>query len=90
MKWIFSPSAAQVAIGVLIVVVIRSIAEFFRLGGSAGVPLTGEQFFYIEGALAAACAALIALALHAFGRHAAAVLFTFAAIIGLIVWKTAV
>jgi hypothetical protein len=90
MKWIFSPPAAQVAIGVLIVIVIRSIAEFFRLGSLAGVPLTGEKIFYIEGAFAAACAALIALALHAFGRHAVAVVFTIAAIIGLIVWKAAV
>jgi hypothetical protein len=90
MKWIFSPRAAQVAIGVLIVVVIRSIAEFFRLGIATGAPLTGVEVFYIEGALAAACAALVALALHAFGHHAAAVVFTFAVIIGLIIWKAAV
>ena len=89
MKWIFSPPTAQIAIGVLIVIVIRSIAEFFRLGSSADAPLPGERIFYIEGALAAACAALIALAFHAFGRHAVAVIFTIATIIGLIVWKAA-
>jgi hypothetical protein len=89
-KWISSPPSAQVAIGVLIVIVIRSIGEFFLLGGSAGAPLTGEQVFYIEGALAAACAALIVLVLHALRRHAAAVVFTVAAIVGLIVWKAAI
>ena len=89
MSWIYSPPAAQIATGVLIVVVIRSIAEFFRLGISTGAPLTGEQIFCTEGALAAACTALIALVLHALGRHAVAVVFMFAAIIGLFVWKTA-
>ena len=89
LKWLSSPLAAMIAVGLLIVVAIRSIIEFFRIGGVVGTPLTGEEVFYIEGALAAACAALVVLMLVGFGRHGWAVLVAMAAILSLLVWKIA-
>ncbi|WP_147377600.1 hypothetical protein [Mesorhizobium waimense] len=69
---------------------MRSILEFFRIGGATGAQLNGDQVFYIEGALAAVVAGLAVLVLHAMGRHGWATLFCAAAIIALVAWKIAV
>ncbi|MDX8482970.1 hypothetical protein RFN28_31600 [Mesorhizobium sp. VK24D] len=88
--WISEPRAAQIALGLLLVIAIRSILEFFRIGGATGVELTGHQVFYIEGALAAVVFGLAVLVLHAIGRHRWATLATAGAIIVLLAWKIAV
>ncbi|RUT99764.1 hypothetical protein EOD23_24560 [Mesorhizobium sp. USDA-HM6] len=88
--WLSEPPAAQIALGLLLVIAVRSILEFFRIGGAAGAQLTGAEIFYIEGALAAVCAGLAVLILHAFGRHGWASLFAAATILALLAWKIAV
>ena len=87
LNWLSTPRAAQAAVGLLIVIAIRSILEFFRIGGAIAVPLSKEQIFYIEGALAACVAALVVLALHAFGQHRWATLVAAAVIVAFLVWK---
>jgi len=71
----------------LLVIAMRSILEFFRIGGGVGVQLGGEQIFYVEGALAAVAAGLPVLVLHAVGWHRWATLFAVAAIVALLAWK---
>ncbi|MFD2057702.1 hypothetical protein ACFSQT_32845 [Mesorhizobium calcicola] len=88
--WLSKPRTAQTALGVLLVIAMRSILEFFRIGGASGTQLSANQLFYIEGTLAAIIAALAVLVLHAFGRHGWATLFSGAAIVALLAWKIAV
>lgn len=90
MGWLSKPRTAQTALGVLLVIVMRSILEFFRIGGATGTQLSADQLFYIEGALAAVTAALAVLVLHAFGRHGLATLSSVAAIGALLAWKIVV
>ena len=87
MRWLATARAGQIATGVLILVVVRSLAEFFRLGGGVGNPATAEHVLYIQGALAAAVAAGAALLLHALRRDAAASGTAIAAVVGLLLWK---
>lgn len=89
-NWLSEPRAAQIALGLLLVIAVRSILEFFRIGGAAGAQLRGDEIFYIEGALAAVCAGLAVLVVHAIGRHGWATLLTAAAIAALLAWKIAV
>ena len=86
-NWLSRPRAAQIALGLLLVIAMRSILEFFRIGGGVGVQLGGEQIFYIEGALAAVAAGLPVLVLQAIGWHRWATLFAVAAIVALLAWK---
>ncbi|PBB65043.1 hypothetical protein CK228_29595 [Mesorhizobium sp. WSM4312] len=88
--WLSKPRTAQTALGVLLVIAMRSILEFFRIGGASGTQLSANQLFYIEGTLAAIIAAFAVLVLHAFGRHGWATLFSGAAIVALLAWKIAV
>ena len=78
---------AQIAVGLLIVVTIRSLAEFLRLYDPAAAAIGPERLMYIYGALAAAVAALLALVLYAIGRSASAVGITAATIAGLLIYK---
>ncbi|MBZ9672037.1 hypothetical protein LB543_16465 [Mesorhizobium sp. ESP7-2] len=87
LNWLSTARAAQAALGLLIVIAIRSILEFFRVGGASGGPVGDGQLFYVEGALAASIAALAVLVLHAFGRHRWATMLTAAVIVALLAWK---
>ncbi|RWM30912.1 hypothetical protein [Mesorhizobium sp.] len=78
------------ALGLLLVIAARSLLEFFRIGGAVGAGLTGDQVFYVEGALAAIAAGLVVLVLHSIGRDRWATLLTAAAILALLAWKIAV
>lgn len=89
-NWFSKPRVAQTALGLLLVIAMRSILEFFRIGGATGAPLSANQLFYVEGAFAAVSAALAVLVLHAFGRHGWATLSSVMAIIALLAWKIAV
>lgn len=89
-NWLSDPRAAQVALGLLLVIAARSLLEFFRIGGAVGAGLTGDQVFCVEGALAAIAAGLVVLVLHSIGRHRWATLLTAAAILALLAWKIAV
>ncbi|TPI32153.1 hypothetical protein FJW08_10335 [Mesorhizobium sp. B3-2-1] len=87
LNWLSTARAAQAALGLLIVIAIRSILEFFHVGGASGGPVGDGQLFYVEGALAASIAALAVLVLHAFGRHRWATMLTAAVIVTLLAWK---
>lgn len=82
--------AAQVAIGLLIVIAIRSLAEFFRIRDPAATPIPPELLLYIYGALGAAVAALLVLILYAFGRHLTAIVVTGIAVVLLLIYKIGV
>jgi hypothetical protein len=87
LNWLSTVRAAQAALGLLIVVAIRSIAEFFRIGAASGAPIGDGQVFYLKGALVASIAALAVLVLHAFGQHRWSTLLTAAVILALLAWK---
>ncbi len=89
-NWLSKPWVAQAALGIQLVIAMRSILEFFRIGGATGTQLSANQLFYIEGGLAAVTAALVVFVLHAFGRHGLATLSSAAAIVALLAWKIAV
>lgn len=76
------------ALGVLLLIVIRSIAEVFRIAGPAQ-GIADDQYFYLVGAFAAAIAALLVLALHAFGRHLLAIGVAAAVVVALFAYKVA-
>ena len=57
---------AQVAIGLPLVIVIRSLSEVLRLYGPAVIG--PDAHLYLVGSLAAAVATPVAHTLHAFGR----------------------
>ncbi|MFB9981000.1 hypothetical protein ACFFNA_15260, partial [Mesorhizobium kowhaii] len=38
-SWLSKPRTAQTAVGVLLVIAMRSILEFFRIGGATGTQL---------------------------------------------------
>jgi hypothetical protein len=82
--------AAQVAVGVLVVITIRSLAEFLGLYKHSATPLGPELLLYIYGALTAAVGALATLVFHAFGRHLSAIVLTGTVIAGLFVYKIVV
>lgn len=65
---------AQIAIAVLLIVIIRSLAEYLRLYTPSAPPATGtpDLPLYIWGAIGAAVGAILALGMHAFGRDRAA------------------
>lgn len=89
-NWLSQPRAAQIALGLMLVIAMRSILEFFRMGGASGSQLSGDEIFYIEGALAAVAAGLAVLVLHVLGRHGWATLLCAAAIVALLAWKIVV
>jgi hypothetical protein len=68
---------AQIAIGLLLIVIIRSLAEYLWLytPPAPAVPpdaATSNLLLYIWGAIGAAAGAILALGMHAFGRDRAA------------------
>lgn len=90
LQWLGSRRGAEVALGLVLLATVRSVGEFFRLGGGTGQTTTAEQGFYLEAALAAGCAALLLLALLMLGRHGWAILVAAATIVALIAWKMSV
>ena len=83
--WLTTTRGSLIGLGVLLAVVIRSIAEIMRIGDPArGI---SEQYFYLVGALVAACVALLVLLLHAFGRHVLAIWLSAAVVVALFAYK---
>ncbi len=78
---------AQIAIGVLLVIVVRALSEIARLYDPAEPSIKPEFFVYYFGAIAAAVAAIFVLILHAINRNGAAIALTAATIIALFVYK---
>lgn len=82
MRTIQAPRIAELAIGVLILITIRTIAEVLWLAGPAISPDTIRV--YLVGALAASMSALICHVLIAFKRHGLIIGLTAVTIAGLI------
>jgi hypothetical protein len=59
---------AQVAVGLLIVIVLRALGELLHIDVCGATGFTSPSKLYATGAMAAAAAALVAFALHAMGR----------------------
>jgi hypothetical protein len=78
---------AQAAIGVLIVIVIRTLSELLLSYDAVSHSPGAHQKIYIIGSLAAAVAALGAHILHAFGRDKLVLLVTVVTIIALLAYK---
>jgi hypothetical protein len=88
MRWMTTARVSLIALGVLLLIVIRSIAEVFRIADPAK-GIADEQYFYLVGALAAATAALLVLILHGFGRHLLAIGVAAAVVAALFAYKVA-
>jgi uncharacterized membrane protein len=78
---------AQVAIGVLIVIVIRALSEVLLMYNPASLSSGAQQKVYIIGSLAAAVATLAAHILHAFRRDWLVLVVTAVTTISLLVYK---
>jgi hypothetical protein len=84
--WMTKTRGSLIALGVLLLVVIRSIAEILRIDDpAAGV--SDRQYHYLVGVLVAASAALVVLLLHAFGRHLVAIWLSVAVVLALFAYK---
>jgi hypothetical protein len=82
---------AQVGIGILLLVVIRSLAEYFRLRYVHGDALTIAQVTpYVAGALFAAVALALTVACYLAARHRASIGIAIATVVSLLIYKVAV
>lgn len=88
MKPWFAQRAAAIAIGVLLLALVRSLGEYFRLKHVYGQALTIVKVEpLIIGSLAAAICIGLAFALYAARRYKAAILACAAAAAGLLIYK---
>ena len=78
---------AQASIGLLVVIVIRSLGAALWSGGPATLSSAPQYAVYLQGAFAASVAALAALVLHAFDRDRLAVLATGMMVVALAIYK---
>ena len=78
---------AKVAIGVLIVIVIRSLSEVLLMHNPVSLGSSAQQKVYIVGSLAAAVATLATHILHAFRRDRLVLIVTAVTIIALFAYK---
>jgi hypothetical protein len=84
------PRLAQIAIGALLLVIIRSLSEFFRLRYLHGQALDiGKLAPYVAGALFAAVALAFTVICYFTGRYRASMAITVGTIILLFVYKVA-
>ena len=82
--------AAQVGIGTLVLVVVRSLAEYFRLQYVHGEALTLAQVTpYVGGALFASVALGTALVCYLAGLYRSATGLAAAAVLALLIYKVA-
>jgi len=85
------PRFAQVGIGILLLVIIRSLAEYFGLRHVHGDALTIAQVTpYVAGALFAAVALALTVACYLAAFHRASIGITIATIVSLLIYKIAV
>jgi hypothetical protein len=88
MRGFTAPRLARVGLAILLLIVVRSLAEFFRLKYAHGDSLTIAQVTpFVVGALTATLALALAAIWHAADFHRASIATTLAAIIGLLTYK---
>ncbi len=91
MRGVTARRLAQVGLGILLLIVIRSLAEFFRLRFVHGDALTIAQVTpFVAGALFAALALALAAVCHAAALHRASIAVVVATVIALFVYKAMV
>lgn len=82
---------AQVAIGVLLLIILRSLGEIFRLQHLHGEALTVTQVVpYVGGALFAAAALAFSLLCYFVGRYLGSIAVTVATILLLFTYKVVI
>ena len=82
---------SQIGVGVLLLIVIRSLGEFFRLQYVHGDALTIAQAEpYVGSALFTAIVLAVALACHAWGRYRTVIGIVIATVVLLLAYKIAV
>jgi multisubunit Na+/H+ antiporter MnhC subunit len=79
---------SQIGVGVLLLIVIRSLGEFFRLQYVHGDALTMAQVEpYVGSALLTAIVLAVALACHAWGRYRIVIGVAIATVLLLLAYK---
>ncbi|MFA5900832.1 MAG: hypothetical protein WC829_17160 [Hyphomicrobium sp.] len=82
---------SQVAVGVLLLIIIRSLGEYFRLQYVTGLELTLAQVSpFVGSALFTAGVLALALLCHASGRYWASIGAAIATVLLLLTYKVAV
>lgn len=86
-----APRLAQICIGVLLLVIVRSLGEFFRLQYLHGETLVVRQVApYVAGALFAAIALALTVIAHFASLHRTSIAITLATVVLLLVYRIAV
>jgi hypothetical protein len=78
---------AQASIGLLLIIVIRTLGQVLWADNPAVASLGQEHSVYITGAFLASVAAMVALILHAMDRDRLAMLLTAMTVVALLVYK---
>jgi hypothetical protein len=79
---------AQISVGLLLVIVIRSLGEVLRLHHALGHRLPAAQASpYVIGALAAAVAALAVVTLHCLHSDKCGIVVTVTTVVALLTYK---
>ena len=82
---------AQIAIGILLLILVRSLAEFFRLKHFYGESDALARFEpFIGGCLIAAVCIGIAFALYVAARYKSAIVVCVVTVIGLLIYKISI
>jgi len=85
------PRLAQICIGILLLVIVRSLGEFFRLRYLHGETLlVGQVTPYVAGALFAAIALALTLMAYFASFHRTSIAITVSTVVLLLVYKIAV
>lgn len=85
------PTIARICVGVLLLVIVRSLGEYFRLQYLHGDALAVVQVTpYVAGALFAATALALTLSAHFAGFHRVSIAITAATVVLLLIYKVAV
>jgi len=89
-KW-RAQRVAEVGIGLLLLLLVRSLWEYRRLNGLYGREIAMNKFEpFISGCLAAALAVALAFLLYVWGKHKSSAIVSAAAIIALFIYKIVV
>ena len=82
---------AQICIGILLLVIVRSLSEFFRLQYLHGETLViGQVSPYVAGALFAAIALALTVIAYFAGLHRTSIAITVATVVLLLIYRIAV
>jgi hypothetical protein len=78
---------AQASVGLLLLIVIRTLGQVLWSPGTAATSLGEGERFYVMGAFFAALAAIVAFVFHAVNRNRLSILLTAVTLVALLVYK---